>query len=268
MKRRRRQAAAVDEPVVEEALAVPRLPRVRPREADLTAPEFDGVPDEPRAIESMIDPLLRLGLAIVIGLGLSSPALQGAFRGTTSLSVASFWFGFATLLSWLGIWFVFSVWVMYRNSYDNADRAARADAFDRYWARIEAEEEAARIEAARIEAARLEAERLEAARLVAEERERQRLETEQAEAERLAAERAAQRPAMTPAPAVRGFGIVPSVDLTVQNDAVASASSVFGALAQARELERGLHPPTALSPSDVTLDMVDAQEPMTVEVAG
>jgi hypothetical protein len=157
---------------------------------DLSAPEFVGVPDEPLPPTEIIDPLLRLGLSIVLGLGVTYGHIRSVVDGNTSLAMASWRFGIMTALAWGGLWFVWTVWLSYRSRLDAVDIAARTQATERYWVRVEAEyADALRVEAQEREEMRLEAEHIEAHRVEAE-----RLEAERVAIEELAVrEREAQR---------------------------------------------------------------------------
>jgi hypothetical protein len=175
-------SARLATPDADDQIAAARPSNVTPPDftaPDFTAPEFAGLPEEPLPPTEIVDPLLRLGLSIVLGLGVTYGHIRGVVDGNTSLAMASWRFGIMTAVAWAGLWFVWTVWLSYRSRLDAVDVAARNEATERYWVRVEAEyAEAVRVEAEQREEERLEAERLEA----------ERLEVERLEAERIAAE--------------------------------------------------------------------------------
>jgi hypothetical protein len=151
-------------------------------EPDFSAPEFDGVPEEPVPPTELIDPLMRLGLSIVLGLGITYSAIFDVIDGTRSLAMTAWRFGVTTAISWMGLWFVWAVWLSYRSRLDDADREVRTAAAERFWIRLEAEH----IEAQQLEIERRKELKAEQDRVIAERLEVIRLEAERVDDERLA----------------------------------------------------------------------------------
>jgi hypothetical protein len=89
---------------------------------------------------------------LLIAVGLSVPSLSKAVDGRVSLLTAAWYFGWAVIVSVLGVWLLWAVWHTYRRPIDEQRRRdweqARADRL----AALEAEN-VARIEAARVAAA-------------------------------------------------------------------------------------------------------------------
>jgi hypothetical protein len=136
----RKHATALPAPTdMTMADAVAQVVGPMPTEIDPAAPELVGIPDEPIPPTEIIDPLLRLGLSIVIGLAVSFGHIRGVVEGTHSLAMASWRFGAMTAVAWAGLWCVWMVWLSYRSSVDEADRALRDAAIAAYWVRVEAE---------------------------------------------------------------------------------------------------------------------------------
>jgi hypothetical protein len=91
----------------------------------------DLVPLEPPdLLSTRIDPLHRLGVAIVVGTALAAPSLLGAVKGSTSLATAAWMFGVSVTVAWLMVWLVWAVWHMYRSQHDQViwDAYAAAEA--------------------------------------------------------------------------------------------------------------------------------------------
>lgn len=138
----------------------------------------DLVPLEPPdLLSTRIDPLHRLGVAIVVGTALAAPSLLGAIKGSTSLATAAWMFGVSVTVAWLMVWLVWAVWHMYRSQHDqviwDAYAAAETARLERV-AEMElaarlAEEEAERLaaEEAATEAAALDTEMVDESGLVA-----------------------------------------------------------------------------------------------------
>ncbi|MCU1346135.1 MAG: hypothetical protein JWL70_2401 [Acidimicrobiia bacterium] len=65
-----------------------------------------------------IDPAQLLGLSLVIAVGISLPSLSKAVQGRVTLLTAAWYFGWAVIVSLLGVWLLWAVWHAYRRPID------------------------------------------------------------------------------------------------------------------------------------------------------
>jgi len=105
----------------------------------------DAGPDMPT---ERIDPAQLLGVSLLLAVGLSAPSLLRAVHGEVSLLTAAWYFGWAVIVSVLGVWLLWAVWHTYRRPIDEQRRHDWEQARVERLAAMEAEN-VARIEAAR-----------------------------------------------------------------------------------------------------------------------
>jgi hypothetical protein len=95
-----------------EAPAVARIPSV----------VFDRDDARPDLPSERIDPAQLLGVALLLAIGISTPSLKKAIDGRVSLLTAAWYFGWAVIVSVLGIWLLWAVWHTYRAPIDEQRR--------------------------------------------------------------------------------------------------------------------------------------------------
>src|SRR4051794_13305559 len=140
--KRKSRSADVEGLVTHATTESPPMERLTPM---VVMDRDDPGPDMPT---ESIDPAQLLGVSLLLAVGLSAPSLLSAIHGEVSLLTAAWYFGWAVIVSVLGVWLLWAVWHTYGRPIDEQRRHDWEQARVERLAAMEAEN-VARIEAAR-----------------------------------------------------------------------------------------------------------------------